>query len=458
MRNLLVAGVVLMLNTGLALAQTTVPAIPTPWETAPSALMPYIDADAKEAPAPEKNKEEKSPDSSDPERIGEPIYGEILDGSCGDCFSCCDCCPRGPMFWGSGEYLLWWISDMPVPTPLVTQSNVADFGILGAPSTRVILGGQDVGFGENHGGRFTAGMWLNHERTIGIEGVFLFLAANEETRAVGQGSDVAGTLIANPFFNVNPLQAPLGENSLLLSFPDPLGASGFADLSVRSRLLGGEIHGMYNACRHGNLQIDLLGGFRYLNLDEDMVFRTRFVNTGIPNDINQTLDEFNTSNNFYGGQMGARVTYDHGRFFVDVTGKVALGVMNQDVTINGNFAFNNLGAGPFTVSPGGLYTQPSNIGQQDRDRFAVIPEVSVKLGYRFTDHISGFVGYTFLYVSDVARPGNQVDRAINPGQSAVFNAPFPTPGLQGFPARPTNLFESEDYWAQGINFGLELRY
>jgi hypothetical protein len=61
------------------------------------------------------------------------------------------------------------------------------------------------------------------------------------------------------------------------------------------------------------------------------------------------------------------------------------------------------------------------------------------------------VGYNFLYWSNVIRPGNQVDRVINP------NLLPPANGLGG-PNRPTFEFHGSDFWAQGVSFGLEFRY
>ena len=107
-----------------------------------------------------------------------------------------------------------------------------------------------------------------------------------------------------------------------------------------------------------------------------------------------------------------------------------------------------------TVAMGGLLTQPTNIGRFSRDRFAVAPEAGVKLGFQVTDWMKFTVGYTFLYLSDVARPGNQIDRTVNTSQ-----LPTQLGGgmLVGAP-RPGFVFKGTDFWAQGLTLGLELRY
>jgi hypothetical protein len=67
-----------------------------------------------------------------------------------------------------------------------------------------------------------------------------------------------------------------------------------------------------------------------------------------------------------------------------------------------------------------------------------------------TQHIRAYVGYTFLCWTDVVRPGNQIDLALNPSQ-------IPTGTLTG-PARPTFTRHESDVWVQGVNLGLEFRF
>ena len=54
----------------------------------------------------------------------------------------------------------------------------------------------------------------------------------------------------------------------------------------------------------------------------------------------------------------------------------------------------------------------------------------------------------------VPRPGDQIDRAVNPTQLPLSTA---APLLTGL-ARPAPVLRDTDFWAQGINFGLEFRY
>ena len=81
----------------------------------------------------------------------------------------------------------------------------------------------------------------------------------------------------------------------------------------------------------------------------------------------------------------------------------------------------------------------------------MVPEFILQLGVDVTSHWRVFVGYNFLYLSDVIRPGNQIDRTVNLAQLTGL-------GLLGGPARPTPVFNHNDFWAQGINFGAAYRW
>src|SRR5262249_39124847 len=117
---------------------------------------------------------------------------------------------------------------------------------------------------------------------------------------------------------------------------------------------------------------------------------------------------------------------------------VGLGSTHQSVTVNGNFVVVPPG-GAATVTGGGAYTGATNIGRITQDEFTVVPQLQANVGYQFTSGLRAYVGYNFLYWSDVVRPGDQIDIVAGPG-------------------RPTVPMNRTDFWAHGLNFGLELRY
>ena len=89
-----------------------------------------------------------------------------------------------------------------------------------------------------------------------------------------------------------------------------------------------------------------------------------------------------------------------------------------------------------------------------KDQFTVVPEVGLKLGCQITSFLRLDVGYTFLWMSDVARPGNQIDTTVNRTQVPSSLAFGPLVG----PARPAFTFRESDFWAHGVSLGLECRY
>jgi hypothetical protein len=83
-----------------------------------------------------------------------------------------------------------------------------------------------------------------------------------------------------------------------------------------------------------------------------------------------------------------------------------------------------------------------------------VPEGGVTLGYQVTSHLRVTLGYTFLYTSNVVRPGNLIDRGVNPSQ---VNALLGQGAFAG-PVRPAFPGGDSDFWVQGLNFGMEFRY
>jgi hypothetical protein len=101
---------------------------------------------------------------------------------------------------------------------------------------------------------------------------------------------------------------------------------------------------------------------------------------------------------------------------------------------------------------GGLLALPSNMGRFSKDRVGLVPEFGARLGFQVTAHVQAFAGYSFLYWSDVARAGNEVDLVVNP----ALLPPAHTP-VSG-PLRPMPLLTNSSFWAQGIDLGVELSF
>ena len=111
---------------------------------------------------------------------------------------------------------------------------------------------------------------------------------------------------------------------------------------------------------------------------------------------------------------------------------------------NGRLLTNDFnGFGAPQLFPAGYLAGPTNNGKQSATRFAVIPEVNLNVGYQVTRRAALLIGWSFLYASNVARPGDQIDRNINPSQFPSITG-VPTTTLIGVP-RPPQI-NANDFW------------
>ncbi|MGH7134903.1 MAG: BBP7 family outer membrane beta-barrel protein, partial [Pirellulales bacterium] len=109
--------------------------------------------------------------------------------------------------------------------------------------------------------------------------------------------------------------------------------------------------------------------------------------------------------------------------------------------------------GKQTFLPGGVLVTTANMGRYYQSAFAVAPEGHFNLGYQLTPFVTVRLGYSFIYLSNVARPGDQVTRVTSPNRIPSD----PSYGAAG-PNPPAFQFHTTSYWAQGLNFGLDLRF
>jgi Putative beta barrel porin-7 (BBP7) len=370
-----------------------------------------------------------------------------------------------PRVWGSADYLLWWVRKAGVP-PLVTTGSPDDTfpGLLGQPHTEILFGNHGIDYGAFSGMRATAGAWVDSDGTLGFEAGGFALERRSVQYSASGGAN-GQIYLAAPF--INALSGHENAYAISQNFADPNLSdllTGGVNVFSATRLWGWEANGVANLARDGGWTVDVIAGFRQLSLREDLSYVTASSNivaggaseflgaiTG-PGEIVATYDHFGTQNLFNGGQVGARIGGRFGLLTLDVSGKVALGSMHEGVTIQGVTTTN--AALPVTTAPGGIFAQSSNSGHFTHNTFAVIPEAGVNLGVELTPNIHARVGYTFLYVSSVVQPGNQIDRVINPNRVPIDQG-FGTPGG---PNRPTIDLKTTDFWAQGLNFGLEFKF
>ena len=432
---------------------------PSPWpppspSPSPSPSLPSV------APAPDPN----PPPLVQPSPAPPPAAKQTLADLAGHndtvspgvlgCFMDLGAAPSFGRSWIGVDYLMSWFKNAPVPGPLVTTSNAADGGVVGRPSTQVLFGSEPLNAGLQSGVQLNLGLWLDHNETIGLDASGFFFAARHYTN-FSSGTSSSNQILAVPY--TDPVNGP---SAFIVSGTNPNNGSqviGSITASSSTSLWGAEINGMLNLMRTRCFQLSLLGGFRHIELQEslDMNYTTQLPTAGPL--YNATLaDQFGTRNQFSGAQIGLKAEWAFDIVYVSILGKLAAGINHETVNINGQFSdpngsfFSTFGAGA-----GGLLAQRSNIGSYTSNPFTVVPELQLKVGVKIFHNVEVFAGYDFLYLSQVVRPGDQIDPVINATQAGPNAAGGGTAAQLFGPARPMPLFNESSFWAQGINFGVQ---
>ena len=161
-------------------------------------------------------------------------------------------------------------------------------------------------------------------------------------------------------------------------------------------------------------------------------------------------DLFDTENTFHGAELGFSTEFRYCRWSLEFLMKLGFGNTHSEVLIDGSTTTTVGGGAPVTDS-GGLLALSTNVGRYSQDHFTVVPELGVTIAYDITSRLRATFGYTFIYWSRVARPGDQIDRYLNPSY-------IPNNGPPIGPARPAFTFATSNFWAQGMNFGMEYRF
>jgi hypothetical protein len=373
--------------------------------------------------------------------------------------------PWGYHTWATLEGLVWWQKKAPLPPDLLTSGSILDRvpAALGQPHTTLDLGFGDVGHGPFLGARAAVGGYLDAHQVFGLEvGGFVL-----EQRSTLFGLDsITNKNAVLAFRHLDPSGA---QDAFVEAAGSVKGQklgpfSGGVAVQASDRFWGAEgnaVHALFwtPVCR-----LQLLLGLRYLDLEESLDFLSRKApfNGGTATFLGSkfgspaftlTDDVFQTRDQFFGGQLGLRGDWVHGRYYVGVVGKLALGPTEEALDVLGVSTLQAKNTKPVTVA-GGLYALPSNSGRRMEEEFAVVPEFQVRGGVQLLHWARVFAGYDFLYWTRVLRPGEQVDLTIDPRQVPTDPA-FKAGTAATFP-RPMN--NPTTFWVQGVTFGLELLY
>lgn len=341
------------------------------------------------------------------------------------------------------EAMSWWFQGSPTPVPIVSN------GVLGTPGSSVLLGGGSVDTNPNPGLRVS--LVYVPRQNIGIDGNYLYVRERSATNGVSSSGQPASADIFVPFYNVNTASEDINNLSHAGAY------AGNASTELINSMQGAEINVNWPLALGEPWDVRLFGGVRWLRLKEKYVVNTSSPNIKFPFDVWTTNDTFDAQNNFWGGQLGARGAWRRDNWLVSGAAQVALGGMVQKVNVNGELVtndFNNYG--DTQTFAGGYFALPTNSGTRSRTVFAAVPELKLNIGYFFTPTATISIGYDLVYMSSVVRPGEQIDRSINPTQSVAYTSD-PLARLQGS-AQPAFNYNTSSFWAQAVSIGVHIRY
>ena len=380
---------------------------------------------------------------------------------------------RAGRFYFRGEYLLWFTKLMKSPplvttAPTPTTSPPPSFGFIGQPGTQILYGGGPIGDSFHQGARFTTGLWLDDCQTCGVEASYFFLGESIQKFHADSNSFA---ILTRPFFRQNPPNPQ--ESGQIVSFPPGFtfgnetaipDVQGAVDVRTLTSLWGAEFNAKECLCRCGarcgGYRVDLFAGFRYLDLQDRLTIQENLlVGQNDPVVAAGTravvTDTFSTHDQFYGGQIGFRGECHYDNFFVETRGSIAIGGTAQTLVVDGSQMVTPPGQ-PTQVFQGGLLALSSNIGRHTLGAFSFVPELAINAGYQVTPALKLFVGYDFLLWTRVIRASEQIDRTIDVNLVPNLVPPGVFPPV--FPERPAVFMRQNDFWAQGVQVGMEFRW
>lgn len=347
-----------------------------------------------------------------------------------------------PRVWAAADYMVLYSQNantpaliQSVPSRFVSPGNTPEQVINHFPSSR------DLRYRAISGFRVSAGATIQPE--LGIDGTVFWTETLQRTATLS-GNGAPGTDgIGRPY-----IQAGTG-NSLTLysSLPGQYGGSVSATTSIQA--LGADVNIRKDGIRFFVDRNEWLVGARYFELSERVAINDRSLIGGT---TFTTHDEFQSRNQFYGGQFGMHSRLYGPKWSLDFINKLALGSTHQQVRSFGSnsIIFN----GVENQEAGGLYARGANAGFFERDRFAAVAESSVIAGYQLTEGIRLQIGYTGTWISSVIRAPEVIDPNVNDSNIRFIAQPAPsTANLPAF-----RWGRASDFFLQGMTFGVNVGF
>jgi hypothetical protein len=347
------------------------------------------------------------------------------------------------------NYLLRWFKPVCLNVPIVTVGNPAAPvpGAIGQPGTAIAIGGmppQKFDFGATSGGEITLG-WVRADGLLGVEvrGLLMDTALGTERFNAAPNGTPASYL---------PYQAP-DNSQQALPFTVPGVTTGNSLAEGHTHLWGVEANVTFpftvprDCC---TVYGAFLMGARYLDLTDRDMIANELQLVADPSSVAVGADQFITRNQFAGPQLGALLGLEWGKLSLEYTTKLAAGLTHQSRMIEGNPLLATTNFSPLLV-PGPLLAFPSNIGRETAERVTLVPEIAFKLRWALADWCALTIGYDLIYWNKVLCPGDQMDGMVN-----ITQLPFHGP-VSG-PAEPKPLFNHTDYFAQGLDLGVQFHF
>jgi hypothetical protein len=307
--------------------------------------------------------------------------------------------------------------------------------------------GPRLDYEEHSGARLTAGFWLDPQQSCGVDVAYFQLEKN----ALGFSASSTGDPLLGPVYD-----DPVAGRQVIVVAASPNVLTGRVDVNAHERLWGLEANVRTACCTVFSDRLEVFAGFRHIQFDEGLTINTNATLLptlpGVGGSTFNFFDSFGTHNRFYGPQVGIATEYQWNKWVLKFIGKIALGNIQQIVNITGFSTLTQPGV-PTDTRVGGILALPTNIGHHTRDHFSAVPEVTLNLSYQMTPFARAFFGYNFLMVTNMVRPGNQIDGVD--GRQIPLLGGF-DPSVQA--TQPAVRFNEMDFWAQGLNFGVEFRY
>lgn len=314
----------------------------------------------------------------------------------GPCPGACEVSWYSGRLWFRTELLAWDAKESRVPAPVTP----ADWTV--HDELRL-------------GGRFTVGWWCARDQRIGVEAVYLGLGGEDEAQLVAHDDGLL-----------------MGER-LVRADSEIAGA----EVLVREAVWWTDV-----------ARIDVMAGYRHAHLfdrvlvDDSSTSLDTMSGYAVGNTL-ERFDQFNTENNFHGGELGLSTRWWHRCWSCQLVGKLAYGgVFTKNGIYGQTIETDNTGPDPVVLAPvdGGVFVMPGDIGRADPSDPTILTEIGFNLEYQLRWDMRVALGYTLLYWDAVTRAPALVQQSINTTQFSDV------------------LLDRTSFWAQGLNASFEYQF